>query len=79
MKTTSIAVITLLILSFTSEAQNVKLKSIYAKQRTFEIGGDIFFTSTSYKIEQATIYQTSSSATITIFSVTPMGILLLMG
>jgi hypothetical protein len=69
MKTTTFAVITLLILSFTSEAQNIKPKSIYAKRMTFELGGDMFFTSTSYNIPQSTITQTSSSATITIFSV----------
>lgn len=51
MRTTAFAVITLLILSVTSEAQNIKPKSIYTKQMTFEIGGDIFFTSENFKTE----------------------------
>ncbi len=69
MKTTVMAVITLLIISLTSQAQNIKPKSIYAKRLTFEIGGEVFFTSTSYKYEQSSITQSSSSVTITHFAV----------
>jgi outer membrane protein len=72
MKTTAIAVITLLILSFTAEAQNLRTKDskpFYTKQGTFEIGGDIFFTSTTYITERGGTYPYSTDGTVTNFSI----------
>ena len=51
MKITLFAVIALLLISFTSNSQTIKTKNIYTKQMTFEIGGDIFYTSETYKTE----------------------------
>jgi len=60
MRTTAIAIITILIFSFTTEAQSIKPKSIYAKKMTFEVGGDIFFTSTTYSREENGMSTSSS-------------------
>jgi hypothetical protein len=51
MKITSLAIIALLLAAFTADAQTIKPKSMYAKQKTFEIGGNIFFTSETFKTE----------------------------
>lgn len=53
MKITSFAVIALL-LTVTSNSQTIKQKSIYAKQMTYEIGGDLFFSSTQYTYNDGT-------------------------
>jgi hypothetical protein len=60
MKTTAFAVITLLILSFTFQAQSLKPRTIYAKKSTFEIGGEIFLSSTTRTTEATPMYQGSS-------------------
>jgi hypothetical protein len=39
-------------ITVTTSSQTIKPKSIYAKQKTFEIGGDIFLTSTKYTREE---------------------------
>lgn len=52
MKSTLLAIVILLLISLTSSSQTIKPKSIYAKQKTFEIGGDIFLTSTKYSREE---------------------------
>ena len=59
MKITSFAVIALLLIAVTSDSQTTKQKSIYAKQMTYEIGGDLFFSSTQYTREYS--MSTSSS------------------
>jgi hypothetical protein len=52
-----------------SSSQTIKPKSIYAKQKTFEIGGDIFLTSTEYKSEASYPMYTSSDETVLYFAV----------
>jgi hypothetical protein len=65
MKITSFAVIALLLIAVTSNSQTIKQKSIYAKQMTFEIGGDIMLNSTEYNYEQILNSSFNSSSTIT--------------
>lgn len=65
MKITSFAVIALLLVTVTSNSQTIKQKSIYAKQMTYEIGGDIMINSTEYKYDQSTISMYNSSSTTT--------------
>lgn len=66
MKITSFAVAAILLLSATfSDAQTIKSKSIYAKQKTFEIGGDFMFNSTEYFRSQTSISSVSNSSTTT--------------
>jgi hypothetical protein len=63
LKITSFAVIALLLARFTSDAQTIKPKSTYAKQTTYEIGGDIMLNSTEYKRDQTSITDETSSTT----------------
>ena len=62
MKITSFALIALLLIAVTSDSQTTKQKSIYAKQMTYEIGGDIFLSSTNYTREK-TMYNLSINET----------------
>jgi hypothetical protein len=62
MKITSFAIIALLLIAVTSNSQTIKQKSVYAKQMTFEIGGDIFVNSTNYTREK-TKYNSSINET----------------
>ena len=51
MKSTPLVIVILLLITLTSSSQTIKPKSIYAKQKTYELGGDIFITSTKYHRE----------------------------
>ena len=64
MKITSFAVIVLL-LTVTSNSQTIKQKSVYAKQMTFEIGGDIMINSTEHVFDQTSITNESQSTRTT--------------
>jgi len=64
MKITSFAVIALLLIAVTSDSQTIKQESIYAKQKTFEIGGDLFFSSTQYTREYSMTPSSSSDYTV---------------
>ena len=65
MKLTSFAVIALLLISITSDSQTIKTKSIYAKQKTFEIGGDIMINSIEYTFEESNYSMYNGSHTTT--------------
>jgi opacity protein-like surface antigen len=72
MKTTAIAAITLLILSFTFHAQSLKPRTIYAKKSTFELGGEIFLSSTTYT-RDGTLMNPGYSYSITDFAINGSG------
>ncbi len=69
MKSTPLVIIVLLMIAITSSSQTIKPKSIYAKQKTFEIGGEIFLTSTEYKSEASYPMYYSSNETVLYFAV----------
>jgi opacity protein-like surface antigen len=64
MKITSFAVIIFILTSLTLDAQTIKPKRIYAKQKTFEIGGDIFLTSTQYTREERGMTTSDDNSTL---------------
>lgn len=69
MKSIFLVMTILLMITIPSSSQTIKPKSIYAKQKTFEIGGDIFLTSTEYKSEASYPMYTSSDETVLYFAV----------
>lgn len=68
MKITSFAVIALLLIAATLNSQTIKPKSIYAKQKTIEIGGDIMLYSSEYVYERS-IYSNGGSSTVAVFQI----------
>jgi hypothetical protein len=66
MKITSFALTALFLVGIASHSQTIKPKITFAKQSTYEIGGDIMMYSSEYVYEN-TIYTLGGSTTITTF------------